>query len=142
VIGSGVLVGPFCYLRAGTVLEAGAKAGTFVEIKNSHIGRGTKVPHLSYIGDADIGEGTNIGAGNITANLPPHPGADKQRTVIGRDVKTSIHTSFVAPLTIEDGSWTAAGSVISEDVPPDSLAGFPPRQVTKKGYLRGKRNGD
>jgi bifunctional UDP-N-acetylglucosamine pyrophosphorylase/glucosamine-1-phosphate N-acetyltransferase len=141
-IGPGALVGPFCYLRPGTVLEAGAKAGTFVEIKNSHIGRGTKVPHLSYIGDADIGEGTNIGAGNITANLPPHPGADKQRTVIGRDVKTSIHTSFVAPLTIEDGSWTAAGSVISEDVPPDSLAGFPPRQVTKKGYLRGKRNGD
>jgi bifunctional UDP-N-acetylglucosamine pyrophosphorylase / glucosamine-1-phosphate N-acetyltransferase len=142
VIGPGALVGPFCYLRPGTVLEAGAKAGTFVEIKNSHIGSGTKVPHLSYIGDADIGEGTNIGAGNITANLPPHPGAAKERTVIGRDVKTSIHTSFVAPVTIGDGSWTAAGSVIGEDVPPDSLAGFGPRQVTKEGYLRGKRNGD
>jgi bifunctional UDP-N-acetylglucosamine pyrophosphorylase / glucosamine-1-phosphate N-acetyltransferase len=142
MIGPGALVGPFCYLRPGTVLEAGAKAGTFVEIKNSHIGSGTKVPHLSYIGDADIGAGTNIGAGNITANLPPHAGAEKQRTVIGRDVKTSIHTSFVAPVTVEDGSWTAAGSVISEDVPPDSLAGFAPRQVTKEGYLRGKRNGD
>jgi bifunctional UDP-N-acetylglucosamine pyrophosphorylase / glucosamine-1-phosphate N-acetyltransferase len=136
------LVGPFCYLRPGTVLMAGAKAGTFVEIKNSEIGEGTKVPHLSYIGDATIGERTNLGAGTITANLPPHPGAEKQRTVIGDDVKTSIHTSLRAPVTIGDRSWTAAGSVITQDVPPDSLAGFPPKQETKEGYLRGERDDD
>ena len=139
-VGSGALVGPFCYLRPGTVLGAHSKAGTFVEIKNSSLGDKTKVPHLSYIGDAEIGEGTNIGAGNITANLPPHPGAAKERTRIGRNVKTSIHTSFVAPVEIGDDSWTAAGSVISEDVPPESLAGFPPRQVTKEGYVRRHRD--
>ena len=82
-IGPGALVGPFCYLRPGTVLEAGAKAGTFVEIKNSRIGAGAKVPHQSYIGDAEIGEGTNIGAGNITANFPHEPGKPKGRTKIG-----------------------------------------------------------
>jgi bifunctional UDP-N-acetylglucosamine pyrophosphorylase/glucosamine-1-phosphate N-acetyltransferase len=139
-IGPGALVGPFCYLRPGTVLGAHSKAGAFVEVKNSSLGEGTKVPHLSYIGDAEIGEGTNIGAGNITANLPPHPGAAKERTKVGRNVKTSIHTSFVAPVEIGDNSWTAAGSVITEDVPPDSLAGFPPRQVTKEGYVRRRRD--
>jgi bifunctional UDP-N-acetylglucosamine pyrophosphorylase / glucosamine-1-phosphate N-acetyltransferase len=139
-IGPGALVGPFCYLRPGTVLGAHSKAGTFVEVKNSSLGEGTKVPHLSYVGDADIGDGTNIGAGNITANLPPHPGAAKERTKIGRNVKTSIHTSFVAPVEIGDNSWTAAGSVVTEDVPPDSLAGFPPRQVTKEGYVRRRRD--
>jgi bifunctional UDP-N-acetylglucosamine pyrophosphorylase/glucosamine-1-phosphate N-acetyltransferase len=139
-IGPGALVGPFCYLRPGTVLGAHSKAGTFVEIKNSSLGEGAKVPHLSYIGDAEIGEGTNIGAGNITANLPPHPGAAKERTKVGRNVKTSIHTSFVAPVEIGDNSWTAAGSVITDDVPPDSLAGFPPRQTTKEGYVRRRRD--
>ena len=139
-IGPGALVGPFCYLRPGTVLGAHSKAGTFVEIKNSRVGDGAKVPHLSYIGDAEIGEKTNIGAGNITANLPPHPGAAKEHTKIGRDVKTSIHTSFIAPVEIGDNSWTAAGSVITEDVPPDSLAGFPPKQVTKEGYVRRHRD--
>jgi bifunctional UDP-N-acetylglucosamine pyrophosphorylase/glucosamine-1-phosphate N-acetyltransferase len=140
VVGPGALVGPFCYLRPGTVLGAHSKAGTFVEVKNSSLGEGTKVPHLSYIGDAEIGDGTNIGAGNITANLPPHPDAEKERTKIGRNVKTSIHTSLVAPVEIGDNSWTAAGSVITEDVPPDSLAGFPPRQVTKEGYVRRHRD--
>jgi bifunctional UDP-N-acetylglucosamine pyrophosphorylase / glucosamine-1-phosphate N-acetyltransferase len=139
-IGPGALVGPFCYLRPGTVLGAHSKAGTFVEVKNSSLGEGAKVPHLSYIGDAEIGEGTNIGAGNITANLPPHPDAAKERTKVGRNVKTSIHTSLVAPVEIGDNSWTAAGSVITEDVPPDSLAGFPPRQVTKEGYVRRRRD--
>jgi bifunctional UDP-N-acetylglucosamine pyrophosphorylase / glucosamine-1-phosphate N-acetyltransferase len=140
VIGPGAVVGPFCYLRPGTVLGAHSKAGTFVEVKNSSLGEGTKVPHLSYIGDAEIGDGTNIGAGNITANLPPHPGAGKQRTRIGRNVKTSIHTSFVAPVEIGDDSWTAAGSVITDDVPPGSLAGFPPRQTTKEGYVHDQRD--
>ena len=111
-----------------------------MEVKNSTLGEGAKVPHLSYIGDAEIGDGTNIGAGNITANLPPHPGAAKERTKVGRNVKTSIHTSFVAPVEIGDNSWTAAGSVITDDVPPDSLAGFPPRQVTKEGYVRRNRD--
>jgi bifunctional UDP-N-acetylglucosamine pyrophosphorylase / glucosamine-1-phosphate N-acetyltransferase len=140
VVGAGALVGPFCYLRPGTVLGPHAKAGTFVEVKNSSLGEGAKVPHLSYIGDAEIGDETNIGAGNITANLPPHPGARKQRTRIGRNVKTSIHTSFVAPVEIGDDAWTAAGSVITEDVPPGSLAGFPPRQVTKEGYVYDQRD--
>ena len=139
-IGAGALVGPFCYLRPGTVLGAHSKAGTFVEVKNSSLGEGTKVPHLSYIGDADIGDGTNIGAGNITANLPPQPGRGKQRTKIGRNVKTSIHTSFVAPVEIGDDAWTAAGSVITDDVPPGSLAGFPPRQSTKEGYVYDQRD--
>jgi bifunctional UDP-N-acetylglucosamine pyrophosphorylase/glucosamine-1-phosphate N-acetyltransferase len=139
-VGPRALVGPFCYLRPGTVLAANSKAGTFVEVKNSSLGEGTKVPHLSYIGDAEIGDGTNIGAGNITANLPPHPGAAKERTTIGRNVKTSIHTSFVAPVEIGDDAWTAAGSVITEDVPPGSLAGFPPRQVTKEGYVYDHRD--
>jgi bifunctional UDP-N-acetylglucosamine pyrophosphorylase/glucosamine-1-phosphate N-acetyltransferase len=139
-IGAGALVGPFCYLRPGTVLGAHSKAGTFVEVKNSSLGEGAKVPHLSYIGDAEIGERTNIGGGNITANLPLQPGSAKERTKIGRNVKTSIHTSFVAPVEIGDDSWTAAGSVITEDVPPGSLAGFPPRQVTKEGYVHDQRD--
>jgi bifunctional UDP-N-acetylglucosamine pyrophosphorylase/glucosamine-1-phosphate N-acetyltransferase len=139
-IGAGALVGPFCYLRPGTVLEPGAKAGAFVEIKNSHIGAGAKVPHLSYVGDAEVGEGTNVGAGAITANFPHQPGRPKGKTTIGRNVRTGVHNSFMAPVTIGDDSWTAAGSVITDDVPPESLAGFPPRQVTKEGYLRGNRN--
>lgn len=140
LVGRDALVGPFCYLRPGTVLGAGSKAGTFVELKNTQVGEGAKVPHLSYMGDAVIGAGTNIGAGNITANLPPHPGRKKERTTIGRNVKTSIHNSFIAPVTIGDDAWTAAGSVITDDVPPESLAGFPPRQVTKEGYVRRRRD--
>jgi bifunctional UDP-N-acetylglucosamine pyrophosphorylase / glucosamine-1-phosphate N-acetyltransferase len=139
-IGEGVKVGPFCYLRPGTVLAQGAKAGTFVEIKNSRIGEGTKVPHLSYVGDADIGAGTNIGAGAITANYPHEPGRGKGRTSIGRNVRTGIHNGFEAPVTIGDGAWIGGGSYITEDVPPESLAIARSRQVTKEGYLRGKRN--
>jgi bifunctional UDP-N-acetylglucosamine pyrophosphorylase / glucosamine-1-phosphate N-acetyltransferase len=139
-IGPGALVGPFCYLRPGTVLAAGAKAGTFVEMKNSRIGERTKVPHLSYIGDADVGADSNIAAGNITANFPHEPGQPKGRTTIGRNVKTGIHNGFQAPVEIGDDAWIAGGSYITEDVPSESLAGFPPRQVTKEGYLGGKRN--
>jgi len=140
-IGPGALVGPFCYLRPGTVLGAGAKAGTFVEIKNSDIGERAKVPHLSYTGDAEIGEDTNIGAGAITANYPHEADRPKQRTKIGRNVRTAVHNAFVAPVEIGDDSWTAAGSVITDDVPPGSLAGFPPRQTTKEGHVRRKRDG-
>jgi bifunctional UDP-N-acetylglucosamine pyrophosphorylase/glucosamine-1-phosphate N-acetyltransferase len=139
-IGAGALVGPFCYLRPGTVLEPGAKAGTFVEIKNSHIGAGTKVPHLSYVGDAEVGEGTNIGAGTITANYPHEPGRPKGKTKIGRNVRTGIHNGFEAPVTIGDDAWIGGGSYITDDVPPESLAIARARQVTKEGYLRGKRN--
>jgi bifunctional UDP-N-acetylglucosamine pyrophosphorylase/glucosamine-1-phosphate N-acetyltransferase len=139
-IGPDAMVGPFAYLRPGTKLGAGAKAGAFVEIKNSQIGDRTKVPHLSYIGDAEIGEDTNVAAGNITANFPHEPGRPKGRTKIGRNVRTGIHNGFEAPIEIGDDAWIAGGAYITEDVPPESLAGFPPKQITKEGYLRGKRN--
>jgi bifunctional UDP-N-acetylglucosamine pyrophosphorylase/glucosamine-1-phosphate N-acetyltransferase len=140
-IGPRVLVGPFCYLRPGTVLEAGAKAGTFVEIKNSRVGTRTKVPHLSYLGDADIGAGTNVGAGNITANYPHEPGKPKTRTTIGDNVRTGVQNAFVAPVEIGEGAWTAAGSVITKDVPPRALAVARARQENKEGYAaRGDSN--
>jgi bifunctional UDP-N-acetylglucosamine pyrophosphorylase/glucosamine-1-phosphate N-acetyltransferase len=138
-VGPDVVVGPFCYLRPGTVLEAGAKAGTFVEIKNSRIGARTKVPHLSYLGDADVGEGTNIGAGTITVNLSHKPGVPKARTTIGSNVRTGVDNAFVAPVTIGDDAWIAAGSVITEDVPPNALAIARARQVNKEGR-GGKRD--
>jgi bifunctional UDP-N-acetylglucosamine pyrophosphorylase/glucosamine-1-phosphate N-acetyltransferase len=141
-IGPDAQVGPFCYLRPGTVLEAGAKAGAFVEIKNSRIGERTKVPHQSYIGDAEIGADTNIAAGNIMANFPHEEGKPKGRTKIGRNVRTGVHNSFVAPVEIGDDAWTGAGSVITEDVPPESLAIARQRQVTKEGYVRTKREQD
>jgi bifunctional UDP-N-acetylglucosamine pyrophosphorylase / glucosamine-1-phosphate N-acetyltransferase len=139
-IGPDAIVGPFTYLRPGAKLGAGSKAGTFVEIKNSEIGAGAKVPHLSYIGDAEVGEGTNIAAGNITANLGHDHGRGKSKTKIGRNVRTGIHNGFEAPVEIGDDAWIAGGAYIKEDVPPESLAGFPPKQITKEGYLRGKRN--
>ncbi|CAN5734432.1 bifunctional UDP-N-acetylglucosamine diphosphorylase/glucosamine-1-phosphate N-acetyltransferase GlmU [soil metagenome] len=138
VVGAGALVGPFCYLRPGTVLEAGAKAGTFVEIKNSRIGERTKVPHLSYIGDADVGEDSNIAAGNITVNQD-HATRAKERTVIGRNVRTGVDNAFVAPVTIGDDAWIAAGSVITEDVPAGALAIARTKQLNKEGR-GGKRD--
>jgi bifunctional UDP-N-acetylglucosamine pyrophosphorylase / glucosamine-1-phosphate N-acetyltransferase len=143
-VGEGASVGPFCYLRPGTVLEAGAKAGTFVEIKQSRIGARTKVPHLSYIGDADIGEDTNIAAGNVTANYSHEPGRPKGRTTIGRNVRTGVDNTFVAPVTVGDDVWLWSGTVVTDDVPAGSLAGFPPKQTTKEGwvYERGTRDDD
>ena len=143
-IGAGALVGPFCYLRPGTVLESGAKAGTFVEMKNSRIGARSKVPHLSYLGDAEIGEDTNIAAGNVTANYSHVRGRAKGKTTIGRNVRTGVDNTFVAPVTVGDDAWLWAGTVVTDDVPPGSLAGFPPRQVTKEGwvYERGEREPD
>jgi bifunctional UDP-N-acetylglucosamine pyrophosphorylase/glucosamine-1-phosphate N-acetyltransferase len=140
-IGQGAIVGPFCYLRPGTVLEAGAKAGTFVEIKQSRIGARTKVPHLSYIGDADIGEDTNIAAANVTANFPHDPDRPKAKTTIGKNVRTGVDNTFVAPVTVGDDAWVSTGTVVTDDVPPGSLAGFAPRQETKEGWVheRGKR---
>jgi bifunctional UDP-N-acetylglucosamine pyrophosphorylase/glucosamine-1-phosphate N-acetyltransferase len=139
-IGAGAAAGPFCYLRPGTRLAAGARAGAFVEMKNASIGEGAKVPHLSYIGDADIGAGSNIAAGAITANHRPETGAeDKQRTVIGRNVHTGSDNVFVAPVEVGDDAWIGAGSTITEDVPPGALAIARAKQVNKEGY-GGKRN--
>ena len=129
-------VGPFAYLRPDAHLHPKAKAGTFVEIKNSEIGPGTKVPHLSYIGDADVGEGTNIGAGNITAN---YDGVKKHRTTIGANVKTSVDTAFVAPVTVGDGAYTGAGSVITDDVPPGALGIARARQSNVEGYAERRK---
>jgi bifunctional UDP-N-acetylglucosamine pyrophosphorylase / glucosamine-1-phosphate N-acetyltransferase len=136
-VGESALVGPFCYVRPGTVLEAEAKAGTFVEIKNSRIGERTKVPHLTYLGDADVGADTNIAAGNITANQG-HTRV-KERTTIGSNVRTGVDNAFVAPVSIGDDAWIAAGSVITEDVPPGALAIARAKQVNKEGR-GGKRN--
>ena len=135
VVEDEVSVGPFAYLRPGTRVRRGAKIGTFVEIKNSDIGEGTKVPHLSYLGDADVGPNTNIGASNVTAN---YDGKNKHRTTIGANVKTSVDTTFVAPVTIGDGAYTAAGSVITEDVPEDALGVARARQTNVEGYARRK----
>jgi bifunctional UDP-N-acetylglucosamine pyrophosphorylase / glucosamine-1-phosphate N-acetyltransferase len=136
-VGPGAVVGPFCYLRPGADVGHDARAGTFVEIKNSSIGERAKVSHLSYIGDAEVGADTNIGAGNITAN---YDGFRKQRTTIGRDVHTSSDTVFVAPVTIGDGAWTAAGSVITDDIPPDALGVARTRQKNIEGYGTKKRS--
>jgi bifunctional UDP-N-acetylglucosamine pyrophosphorylase / glucosamine-1-phosphate N-acetyltransferase len=127
----GSTIGPFAHLRPGTKLEKRAKAGSFVEIKNSHIGAGTKVPHLSYIGDADVGEDSNIGCGTITAN---YDGQRKHRTVIGRSVRTGVDTALVAPVIVGDGAYTGAGSVITEDVPEGALAIARARQANIEGY--------
>jgi bifunctional UDP-N-acetylglucosamine pyrophosphorylase / glucosamine-1-phosphate N-acetyltransferase len=132
----GATIGPFAYLRPGTLLRERAKAGTFVEIKNSDIGEGTKVPHLSYLGDADVGPGTNIGAANVTAN---YDGVSKHRTTIGADVRTSVDTTFVAPVTVGDGAYTAANSAITEDIPPGALGIARSRQTNIEDYAERRR---
>src|SRR6202020_1674732 len=136
VVGDRVSVGPFAYLRPGTVLRDGSKAGTFVELKNSDLGAGSKVPHLSYIGDADIGEGTNLGASTITAN---YDGYRKHRTTIGDRVKTSVDTTFLAPVSIGDDAFTGAGSVIETDVPPGARGIARGRQTNIGGYAERRR---
>jgi bifunctional UDP-N-acetylglucosamine pyrophosphorylase / glucosamine-1-phosphate N-acetyltransferase len=135
-VDDGAIVGPFAYLRPQAHLHSNAKAGTFVEIKNSEIGSGAKVPHLSYIGDAEIGEGTNIGAGNITAN---YDGRRKHRTTIGRNVHTSSDTVFVAPVNVGDDAYTGAGSVITKDIPPGALGIARERQRNIEGYAARKQ---
>jgi bifunctional UDP-N-acetylglucosamine pyrophosphorylase/glucosamine-1-phosphate N-acetyltransferase len=138
VIGAGADVGPFSYLRPGARLGAKGKIGAFVEVKNSQIGAGAKVPHLSYVGDADIGEGTNIGAGTIFAN---YDGQKKHRTVIGKHAKTASNNTFVAPVTVGDGAATGAGSVIRRDVPPGALAVSSGQQRHIEGWVFRKREG-
>jgi len=137
VLEDGVSVGPFGYLRPGTILRAGSKVGTFVEVKNSDVGARSKVPHLSYIGDADVGEGANLGAATITAN---YDGRAKHRTTVEAGVRTGVDTTLVAPVTVGEGAYTGAGSVITEDVPPGALGIARARQANVEGYAeRGPR---
>jgi bifunctional UDP-N-acetylglucosamine pyrophosphorylase / glucosamine-1-phosphate N-acetyltransferase len=125
------IIGPFTYLRPGTVVRRGAKVGTFVEVKNSDVGEGAKVPHLSYIGDTEVGEQSNLGASTITAN---YDGRRKHRTKLGKSVKTGIHTSLVAPVDVGDRAYTGAGSVITEDVPDGALGIARSKQRNVEGY--------
>jgi bifunctional UDP-N-acetylglucosamine pyrophosphorylase/glucosamine-1-phosphate N-acetyltransferase len=138
VIGAGANVGPFSYLRPGTELGPKGKIGAFVETKNARIGEGAKVPHLSYVGDAEIGEGTNIGAGTIFAN---YDGVQKHRTVVGRHARTASNNTFVAPVTIGDGAGTGAGAVIRRDVPPGALAVSSGPQRHIDGWAQRRRPG-
>ncbi|MET2714427.1 bifunctional UDP-N-acetylglucosamine diphosphorylase/glucosamine-1-phosphate N-acetyltransferase GlmU [Streptomyces harbinensis] len=135
-IGDGASVGPYAYLRPGTVLGRSAKAGTFVEMKNSTVGEGTKVPHLSYVGDATIGDFTNIGAASVFVN---YDGESKHHTTIGSYCKTGSDNMFVAPVTVGDGAYTAAGSVITKDVPPGSLAVARGQQRNVEGWVARRR---
>jgi bifunctional UDP-N-acetylglucosamine pyrophosphorylase/glucosamine-1-phosphate N-acetyltransferase len=138
VIGDRATVGPFAYLRPGTRLGVQGKIGTFVETKNAQIGDGAKVPHLSYVGDAEIGEGANIGAGTIFAN---YDGVAKHHTVVGRHAKTGSNNTFVAPVTIGDGAGTAGGTTVRRDVPPGALAVSSGPQRNLKGWAQSKRPG-
>jgi bifunctional UDP-N-acetylglucosamine pyrophosphorylase / glucosamine-1-phosphate N-acetyltransferase len=128
-------VGPFAYLRPGAQLEPGAKAGTFVEIKSSRIGAGAKVPHLAYVGDADVGEGANLGAGTVTAN---YDGFRKHRTTIGRDARIGVDTMLIAPVEVGDAAYTGAGAVIKDDVPEGALAVSDNDQRNIEGYAERK----
>ena len=138
VIGAGASVGPFAYLRPGTYLGADGKIGTFVETKNSTIGAGSKVPHLSYIGDTTVGEQSNIGAGTITAN---YDGVNKSPTVVGSHVRSGSHNVFVAPVTIADGAYTGAGTVVRKDVPAGALAINVAPQRNLEGWVVANRAG-
>ncbi|MFC5217694.1 bifunctional UDP-N-acetylglucosamine diphosphorylase/glucosamine-1-phosphate N-acetyltransferase GlmU [Streptomyces coerulescens] len=138
VVGAQASVGPYAYLRPGTRLGAKGKIGTYVETKNASIGEGTKIPHLSYVGDATIGEQTNIGAASVFVN---YDGQDKHHTTVGSHCRTGSDNMFVAPVTIGDGAYTAAGSVITKDVPPGSLAVARGQQRNIEGWVARKRPG-
>jgi bifunctional UDP-N-acetylglucosamine pyrophosphorylase/glucosamine-1-phosphate N-acetyltransferase len=137
-IGPRASVGPYAYLRPGTVLHERAKVGTFVEVKNSDVGAGSKVPHLSYVGDTEIGEETNIGAATVTVN---YDGQAKHRTVIGSHARTGADNMFVAPVQVGDGAYTAAGSVITKDVPPGALGVGRAEQRNVAGWVQRRRAG-
>jgi bifunctional UDP-N-acetylglucosamine pyrophosphorylase/glucosamine-1-phosphate N-acetyltransferase len=137
VIGDAAHVGPYSFLRPGTVLEPGAKVGAYCEVKNTRVGRGSKIPHLSYVGDAEIGTGVNLGAGTITAN---YDGEEKYRTRIGDGAFTGVNTNLIAPVAVGEDAYTAAGSVINKDVPPGKLAvGAPARAIAESPQRRRKR---
>ena len=144
VIGDRATVGPYVSLRPGTRLADDAHVGTFVEIKNSEIGEGAKVPHLAYVGDAEIGPRANIGAGNITAN---YDGRQKHRTKVGADARTGSNTVLVAPVEVGEGAYTGAGAVVTRDVPPGALAkGIPAKidegWVARRDAARDEPDGD
>ena len=132
-VGRGATIGPFSYVRPGTEIGADAKVGAFVEVKNSRVGEGAKVPHLSYVGDADVGARANLGASTITAN---YDGREKHRTVIGAGAHTGVHTSLVAPVRVGDDAYTGAGSVVTQDVPDGALGVARPRQKNVEGYAK------
>ncbi|MCC2334327.1 bifunctional UDP-N-acetylglucosamine diphosphorylase/glucosamine-1-phosphate N-acetyltransferase GlmU [Cellulomonas wangsupingiae] len=138
VVGDGASVGPFAYLRPGTELGADGKIGTFVETKNTQIGRGSKIPHLSYVGDATIGEHSNIGAASVTVN---YDGVNKHRTVIGSHARTGSDNMFVAPVVVGDGAYTGAGTVVRRDVPPGALAVSAGSQRNIEGWVARSRAG-
>ena len=132
VVGNNVTLGPYVNLRPNSQLKDGVRVGNYIEVKNSVVGEGTKLPHLSYIGDGDVGRHVNVGCGSVFVN---YDGYKKHRTVIGDNAFIGCHTALVAPVHVGAGAFTAAGSVITEDVPPDSLAIARARQVNKEGYV-------
>lgn len=138
VIGAGASVGPFAFLRPGARLGERGKIGTFVEVKNADIGAGSKVPHLTYVGDATIGEMSNIGASSVFVN---YDGVTKRRTVVGSHVRTGSDTMFIAPVHVGDGAYTGAGTILRDDVPPGALAVSAGSQRTIEGWVRRKRPG-
>jgi bifunctional UDP-N-acetylglucosamine pyrophosphorylase / glucosamine-1-phosphate N-acetyltransferase len=132
-------VGPYAYLRAGTVLGEISKVGAYCELKNTRVGAGSKVPHLSYVGDAEIGEGANLGAGTITAN---YDGKDKHRTTIRDGVFTGINTNLIAPVTIGENAYLGAGSVVNKDIPPGKMAVGVPARVIRDAPEKVSRDGE
>jgi bifunctional UDP-N-acetylglucosamine pyrophosphorylase/glucosamine-1-phosphate N-acetyltransferase len=137
-VGAGATVGPYAYLRPGTVLADQVKVGTFVEVKNSEVGTGTKIPHLSYVGDATIGEHSNIGAANVFVN---YDGVTKHRTIVGSHVKTGSDTMLVAPVEIGDGAYTGAGTIVRRSVPPGALSVSGGPQRILEGWVERHRRG-
>jgi bifunctional UDP-N-acetylglucosamine pyrophosphorylase/glucosamine-1-phosphate N-acetyltransferase len=138
-VGEGASVGPYAFLRPGTVLGPEVKVGAYCEVKNTRVGRGSKVPHLSYVGDAEIGEDANLGAGTITAN---YDGVKKNRTKIGDGAFTGVNTNLIAPVTIGDGAYLGAGSVVNKDIPPDKLAVGMPARVIRDAPGRARKDGE
>jgi bifunctional UDP-N-acetylglucosamine pyrophosphorylase/glucosamine-1-phosphate N-acetyltransferase len=135
-VADGALLGPYAHLRPGSDIGSGAHVGNFVETKKVRLGRGSKANHLTYLGDAIIGDGVNIGAGTITCN---YDGARKHTTTIGNDVFVGSDSTLVAPISVGDGAYVAAGSCITEDVPADALALGRSRQVTKEGWVAARK---
>jgi bifunctional UDP-N-acetylglucosamine pyrophosphorylase / glucosamine-1-phosphate N-acetyltransferase len=135
-VGEAASVGPYAFLRPGTVLGPGAKVGAYCEVKNTRVGRGSKIPHLSYVGDAEIGEDANLGAGTITAN---YDGVSKNQTKIGDGAFTGVNTNLIAPVTIGDGAYLGAGSVVNKDIPPGKLAVGMPARVIRDAPGRGRK---
>ncbi len=136
-VGADTTVGPFAYLRPGCVIGSGCRVGDFVELKNSVIGDGTKISHLTYVGDSDVGKRVNFGCGTVTVN---YDGNAKYRTTIGDDVFLGCNTNLIAPVTVEDGAYTAAGSTVTDDVPADALAIARARQTIKPDWAKKHRS--